>query len=81
MGPKFAQIRIRLNLVRVRESNNVLQAVQTNQTLLLELENKRNVLRIRLTLFIHVTLMSREACYKNVRVSMIETSVNTFVRY
>ena len=28
-------------------------------------------LRIRITLFIHVTLMSREARYKNVRVSMI----------
>ena len=31
--------------MRVRESNNVLQAVQTNQTLFIKLENKRNVLR------------------------------------
>ena len=44
-GPKFAQIRIRLNLVRVREPNdNALQAVQTNQILLIKLVNKRNVL-------------------------------------
>ena len=45
MGPKFAQIRIRLDLVRVRESNNVLHSVQTNPTLFIELGNKRNVLR------------------------------------
>ena len=42
---RIAQIRIRLSLVRVRESNNVLQAVQTNQTFFIKLENKRNVLR------------------------------------
>ena len=38
---EFAQIRIRLSLVRVRESNNVVQAV--NQTLFSKLGNKRNV--------------------------------------
>ena len=39
-GTEFAQIRIRLSLVRVRESNNVLQAVQTNPILFTKLGNK-----------------------------------------
>ena len=43
-GTEFAQIIIRLGLVHVRESKNVLQAVQTNQTLFIKLGNKRNVL-------------------------------------
>ena len=40
-GTEYAQIRIRLGLVCVRESNNVLQAVQTNQTLFIKLWNKK----------------------------------------
>ena len=39
------------------------------------------MIRIIVNLCIHVTLMSREARYKNVRVTMIKTSVNTFLRY
>ena len=41
LGPTFAQITIRLSVVRVRESNNVLQAIQTNQSLFIKLGNKR----------------------------------------
>ena len=40
-GAEFAQIRIRLGRVRVRESNNVLQAVQTNQTLFIKTREEK----------------------------------------
>ena len=52
---EFAQIRIRLSLVRVRESKSVLQAVQTNQTLFIKLGNKRNVTECLTEMKLHKT--------------------------
>ena len=57
-GTEFAQIKISLSLVHVRESNNVLQAVQTNPTLFIKLGNKRNVLGCLTECLTKITLQS-----------------------